>query len=90
MEKDPILEFEKITKGVNDKIGKITQPVLGRYPLLFAFLVTFSLAAIIRGFEVFTDQMEIFEKHPTLLILAGSIVLLFTGSLYKTLEKKEN
>ena len=75
MEKDPIKKLEEVTKELHDEVGKITQPVLKRYPLLFMFLVTFSVAAIIRGFEVFTDQIELFNKHPTLLILAGVICL---------------
>jgi hypothetical protein len=89
MKNDPLKKFEDVTRGLHDGMGKITQPVLKRYPLLFAFLITFSAASIIRGFEVFTEQIEIFEKHPTLLILIGAVSLALTGSLYKALEKLE-
>lgn len=87
MEKDPIQRIEQMVKEMHDGAGKYTQPVLKRYPLLFAFLLTFSIAAILHGFELFADQIEFFEKHPTALIMIGVVALLFTGTLYKSLEK---
>lgn len=88
MEKDPIQRLEEITKDLHDSVGKLTQPVLKRYPLLFAFLLTFSAAAIIHGFNLLMDRVELFNTHPTLLILIGVIALTFTGTLYKTLQKR--
>jgi hypothetical protein len=87
MERDPIQDLEKMVRQLQDKAGTYTKPVLQRYPLLFAFLLTFSVAAILHGFELATDEMEIFHTHPTLLILLGIIALLLTGTLYKILEK---
>ncbi len=91
MEKDPILEIERLIKNLHDEAGKYTKPVLNRYPLLFAFLLTFSLAAVLHGFELITDEMPFFKENPWILILLGSISLLITGTLYKLLEndKKE-
>ena len=85
---DPILETEKIMKEVHDNAGRYTQPVLRRYPLLFSFLIVFSVAAILHGFEIVTDQIDIFQKHPSYLIIIGSLTLFFTGMLYKTLQDK--
>lgn len=87
IEKDPIQEVEKIVKEVNRNAGKYTRPVLGRYPLLFAFLITFALAAILDGFRFLMEEIEFFVKHPVILILIGVVILLLTGTLYKTLEK---
>lgn len=86
---DPILQAEKIVKETHDSAGKYTQPVLRRYPLLFSFLIFFSVAAILHGFELVTDQMEFFKKHPTYLILMGALALFLTGMLYKSLDKRE-
>jgi len=86
-DRDPIREIERIIKELHDKAGNYTRPVLSRYPLIFAFLLTFSLAAILHGFELFTDEVPIFYEHPTLLILIGVVTLLLTGTLYKLLEK---
>jgi len=87
IQKDPIQEIEKIVKDTNKNVGKYTQPVLSRYPLLFAFLVTFALAAILDGFKFLMEKIEFFVEHPIVLILIGIIVLIFTGTLYKTLKK---
>lgn len=89
MEKDPILEIEKMIKGLHDEAGRYTKPVLQRYPLLFAFLLTFSLAAVLHGFDLLTDDMPIFREHPSLLIGIGTLALLLTGTLYKLLENEK-
>ena len=85
-EKDPIQKIEKTTKNLHDNIGKYSKPVLRRYPLLFLFLTVFSVAAILHGFEIFTDQISLFNEHPTFLILIGILALFFTGTLYKALR----
>lgn len=86
MEKDPILEIERLIKSFHDEAGKYTKPVLNRYPLLFAFLLTFSLAAVLHGFELLTDEMPVFHEKPWLLMAIGISALFFTGTLYKLLE----
>lgn len=86
-EKDPIQEIERLIKEMHDGAGRYTRPVLKRYPLLFAFFLTFSIAAILHGFELFTDEMPIFHEHPWLLVAIGSVSLFLTGTLYKLLEK---
>ena len=87
MERDPVKKFEDTAREIHDTAGKYTQPVLKRYPLLFAFLLTFSAAAILHGFELFTDEFEIFHTHPSLLMIFGIIALMLTGTLYRTLQK---
>jgi hypothetical protein len=89
MEKDPIKRIEDMVRDMHDGAGKYTQPVLKRYPLLFAFLLTFSFAAILHGFELWADQIEIFEKYPSILISIGIVALFLTGTLYKVLRKGE-
>jgi len=84
---DSIAQGERFLKELHDNAGKYTQPVLRRYPLLFTFLVVFSVAAILHGFELVSEQVEIFEKHPSWLIFIGIGMLFLTGRLYKSLEK---
>lgn len=87
MERDPIKELDRLLREFNDKAGSFTRPVLNRYPLLFAFLITFSVAAILHGFELFTDEVPLLKEHPWYLIVLGSFLLFITGTLYKKLEK---
>lgn len=83
--KDPIFEAEKIVREVHDSAGRYAQPVLRRYPLLFSFLIVFSVAAILHGFEILISEVEIFHEHPMYLIGIGAGMLFFTGMLYKAL-----
>ena len=87
MNTDPIQQAEKIIKGVHDSAGKYTQPVLKRYPLVFAFLVIFSVSAIMKGFGDLIAQVAFFKEHPAILMVIGIVVLLLTGKLYKWLQK---
>lgn len=87
--KDPVFQAEKIVKEAEDKAIKYTQPVLRRYPLLFSFLIFFSFAALLHGFELLTDRIEFFVKNPLALIFGGSCMLFITGMLYKSLDKRE-
>lgn len=89
MNKDPIQQAEKMVKDIHDASGRYTQPILQRYPLTFAFLVIFSVAAILHGFELLTDQISLFKERPSILILIGVLVLLLTGKLHKTIKKNE-
>lgn len=89
MEQDPILQIEKMVKEIHDNVSHYTNPVLKKYPLIFAFLVTFSFAAILHSFELITDETPIIKEHPYYLMLAGVLVLILTGTLYKKLEKGE-
>ncbi len=87
MNKDPIQTVEKIVKDVHDSAGRYTQPVLSRYPLLFAFLVIFSVSAIMKGFGDLIAQVAFFKTHPAILMVIGICVMLLTGKLYKWLQK---
>ena len=87
MPPDPIQHLEKKVKELHDKAGNLTQPVLRRYPLLFAFLLTFSVAAILHGFELWSDGIALFREHPLYLLGLGVVLLALTGTLYKALAK---
>ncbi|TSC70902.1 MAG: Uncharacterized protein CEO12_27 [Parcubacteria group bacterium Gr01-1014_46] len=89
MERDPIQEIERMIRGIHDQMASKAKPVLTRYPLIFAFLVTFGLASILHGFELFTDKMPVFRQNPHYLVIIGIVVLLITGTLYKKLDKGE-
>lgn len=85
--KDPIQEVERVIKGVHDNAGKYTQPILSRYPLLFAFLIIFSVSSIMKGFGDLISEVDFLDKNPLILMLMGILALLLTGRLYKWLKK---
>lgn len=84
---DPIQKAEQFIRDGHREVEKYTKPVLKRYPLLFSFLLVFSVTAILHGFEMWADQIGLFEEHPFYLMLIGIVALFFTGTLYKSLEK---
>lgn len=87
--KDPIEEAEKVVRDLNETAGRYTRPILRRYPFLFAFLITFGVAAIFDGLRFFFDQFEFLKENPFVLISIGVVILLLTGTLYKKLEKRD-
>lgn len=87
--KDPIQQAEKIVRNLNDSSGKYTRPIFQRYPLLFAFLLTFSVSAILEGLRFFFEKISFFRENPSILILIGIVILIITGTLYKKLEEKQ-
>ncbi len=86
--RDPIQQIEALVRGIHDALGARTQPVLRRYPLTFAFLFVFAVAAILHGFELVIDRIAFFGGHPWVLLIGGIILLFITGSLYRWLEHK--
>lgn len=86
---NPIRKAEQLVREAHDSAGRYTKPVLKRYPLLFSFLVVFSIAAIAHGFELLTDQFDFFTRHPSTLIVIGILLLFATGMLYKALDKMQ-
>ncbi len=89
IDRDPIKQVERIIKTAHDTTGQYTQSVLRRYPLLFSFLIVFSVASILHGFELWAEQIALFNKYPLLLIVIGALALFFTGMLYKSLGRVE-
>lgn len=86
---DPIEKFEKYTRETNDFMSVRTRTIFAQYPLLFSFLILFGSIATLKGFESIIFRIPLFDDYPTLLFIIGVLILLFTGSLYKTLQKNK-
>ncbi len=76
-----------MVREANEATRKSVSPVHRKYPLLFALLITFSVAAVIHAIELLSDHVPLFEQHPSLLLVLGLLGLLFTGALYRKLEE---
>lgn len=84
---DPLQQVESLVRKTHDTLGATTQPVLKRYPLLFSFLGIIAVASILQGFEIVVRDIPFLNNHPMVLIVGGIVVLTFTGSLYRWLDK---
>lgn len=84
---DPIARIEGLVSELHASMQRELHPAHRKYPLLFLFLITLSVAAIFHGLDRMFASIDFFESYPQLLVLAGMLGLFFTGSLYKRLGK---
>jgi hypothetical protein len=85
---DPLEDFEQTAREMNEYMHKHNRTVFGRYPLLFSFLATFGVVCVLYGFENILNEIPLMEAYPVIPLLVGVLILLFTGTLYKRIEKK--
>jgi hypothetical protein len=88
MIKDPLREVEQTTMRVNDFMEKKTQGVFSKYPTTFSFLVLFGVMSVLHGFDEIIFKIPLLSNHPIVVFIFGLFILIFTGSLYKRLQKK--
>jgi hypothetical protein len=71
------------------QIDKVVSParkrVLQRFPSLFLLLITLGVTATILGLEQLILQVEYLRENPSLVLIIGLSLLIFTGTLYKKL-----
>ena len=80
----------KIVKGVAEekvvsRLARRRESAFNRFPLLFTLLATFGVVATFYGFERLIDKIDFFSDNPFILLGAGIITLIITGTLYKKL-----
>ena len=86
-ELDLLKKIEELTAKLNQIFGQKGRNVFGRYPLTFALLIVFGVVMVTDGMKEFLLQIPFFRNSPLVMIFAGLIVLLITGTLYKKLNK---
>jgi len=84
---DPLEQAEKSAIELQQAIRKSLHPAHRKYPLLFLFLITFSIAGVFHGFDLFVDTIPFFQTYPLALVALGVLGLFTTGALYKRLGK---
>lgn len=84
---DPVKHVEDIAKETHDFMYHRTRGVFERYPVLFSFLIIFGVVALMHGFEAVIEYIPFFHDHPGRVFTIGLAILIFTGSLYKKLDK---
>ena len=86
-QKDFLEQGEKVIHELHEATRRRLHPAHRKYPFLFLFLITFSVVALIHGFDRVLDRVDFFESNPQVLIVIGLMGLFLTGSLYKRLGK---
>jgi hypothetical protein len=82
-EKHSLSEAEK---KLLQKLVEKRMKIETKYPLLFILLVTFGAVSTLQGFQRLIDKIPLFSNNPWILLVAGLLTLLTTGTLYKKLN----
>ncbi len=77
-----------VERGVYESTRPVRRKVLSRFPILFALLTTFGVASIFFAFERIITEINFLYERPWLILFVGVFILVFTGSLYKNLNKR--
>lgn len=64
-----------------------TKAVFSRYPVTFGILILFGVTAVHEGLKGLMENFGLLDINPWYLIIAGLLILMITGTLYKKLEK---
>jgi hypothetical protein len=86
MKKSTHIPFTEIDDKVLDYLARQRQKTELRYPLMFGLATSFGLVATFYGFEKLIDKVDIFARHPWLILVVGVIVLVSTGAAYRKLN----
>ena len=84
---DLLKHIESITREINEAINKKGKIVFRRYPMTFALLILFGVIAVSEGAKGVMADLGILARNPWELLLIGLVILIFTGTLYKKLDK---
>lgn len=80
--------IEDLSRKVNEMMAYRTKSVFRRYPITFALLVLLGVLAVSEGLKGILKELGLLEYNPLYILIAGLIVLTFTGRLYKKLDKE--
>lgn len=90
MDKDKIdllKRAEDLTVEMNKFFHKKGKSVFARYPVMFALLVIFGATLMSQGIKEIILKVSFFKEHPIIMLIAGLLILVITGTLYKKLDK---
>ncbi|MEI7765538.1 MAG: hypothetical protein WCI93_03055 [bacterium] len=86
---DILKKIEDLTARLNQIFSEKGKNVFERYPLTFALLIFFGVVMVTDGVKDLLQEIPIFKNSPVVMLVAGILVLVVTGTLYKKLNKGE-
>jgi len=87
--KNTLEEIKETTEDTFREMERIMyrpREALKRFSTLFLLLVTAGAVLVFFGFERVFDKITLLHDNPVLMIIAGLVILVFTGQLYKRLS----
>ena len=83
---DLLKRVEELTAKLNQIFGERGRHFFVRYPLTFAILIVFGVTMVTEGMKLMLLEVPFFHDKPFMMLLAGILVLVITGTLYKKLK----
>lgn len=84
---DLLKKAEESTAKLNQLFNEKGKPVFFRYPLLFAMLVIVGATMVSMGVKELLLEITTLKNNPSIMLLAGFLILIATGTLFKKLKK---
>lgn len=84
---DLLKKVEELTNKLNEMFNQKGKSVFSRYPITFALVVVFGVAMVSEGIKGLLGEVPFFKESPVIMLVAGILVLIMTGRLYKKLNK---
>lgn len=75
-----------LEKDLEKKVIGYQKNAIARFPFLFLGLSTFGGVAVFYGFEKIIDQTPYLADKPYMILIAGFLILIMTGALYRKLN----
>ena len=75
-----------VEKEFEERVVHYQKNAIERFPFLFLGLSTFGGVAVFYGFEKIIDRTPYLADNPFGILIAGFLILLFTGALYRKLK----
>ena len=79
--------LEDLSNQINYLMASRAKAVFRRYPVTFGLLILFGVTSLHEGLKGLMSYFGILEMNPLYLCVVGLVILTFTGTLYKKLEK---
>lgn len=85
--KESILKkVRSIEKDLEKTVVGYQKDAIAKYPFIFLGLSTFGGVAVFYGFEKIIDQTPYLADKPLTILIAGFVILIATGALYRKLN----
>ncbi len=83
---DLLKQAENSTAKLNQLFNEKGKPVFSRYPLMFSMLVIVGATMLSIGVKELLLEIPILSNQPAVMLLAGVLILIGTGTLFKKLK----
>jgi hypothetical protein len=79
--------FHNLPESVHEAFARHRQSAFQKHPFFFSTIGLLGLVATWQGFDDVMERVRYFDAYPGSLLIAGLIILLLTGRLYRQMDR---